>query len=237
MKKYFSNIPRRKPGIKRDSKNFYIFEAPKYSKRKRRILFSYLRKIRSFTLLFFQPKIFFVSITLIFFVFALYVSQKLEVKELMITRGSSLIDINQAYQDLNFLRDKSMLQLPKESIESRLQSSQAIISHVDISRNFPSTLNVHIHSHESIFQSNLGLVMSNGTVFTLKNETVSELDFIDIVGYEAKSNFRDAEKLITQDLRKIQVLLQELKKNIVSLQVSGIKYYTKQRELHILDKA
>ena len=168
--------------------------------------------------------------------FGIILSFNLSIRDIYITRENSLIDINEAYRNLEYLRGKSMIHLQKDNIITRLQSSQSVIQDVYVKRRFPRAIEVHIVPYRPLFQSSEGLIMTSGNIFWTDSERITGIPWLDVSWYEP-SLLNSGPDFSLSDLRNIIQLINELEKNIVWLRINGKKYYIKEREIHLRDNS
>ncbi|MCH8519075.1 FtsQ-type POTRA domain-containing protein, partial [Candidatus Gracilibacteria bacterium] len=106
---------------------------------------------------------------------------QLSIEEIHITRENSLIDINEAYRSLGYMRGRNILSVQKDQIIERLQSSQSVIRTASITRRFPNQLYVHIVPYTPLFQTNLGYIMDSGYLFDIIVGQSQDIPWIDII--------------------------------------------------------
>ena len=159
----------------------------------------------------------------------------LSITEIEITRENSLIDIEESYRALNYLRGKNILSTDVSELNERLQSTQQVVRSVHMQRIFPNKVLIHIIPYTPIFNTQYGYIMDNGFIHTLPIRADVEIPFLDVVWYDISLLSRQPD-ISLDDLYTITVLTRSLSRDIPTLQVEGLKYYIKERELHMRDK-
>ena len=238
LKKYiptFSKKSNRKSSSFKKRTAFYSFleksSQRKYSKRKK----SLLKKVSS-SLPFLQKislkySIIWGGLTCIIWLIATVIfSTYASISSINIYREGSLIDINRAYNQLDYLRWKNILAIDGKSIAQRLQKSQVSISSIRISKRFPDTLNIYLNSYDIIFQTPNYLILKNGSIILKENTDPSNVPLIYIS--EDIWEYVDFQKTLNaQEIKKISILLTEATKNIFWFNAQEVFYFVKEREL------
>ncbi len=205
-------------------------------KRKRKKIYYILLSLSIFRLSMTHFRVILVVSMVLIISLTLLLIANLKVQHIYITRENSLIDINEAYRNLEYLREKNLFTIQKEQITKRLQSSQEVIQEARITRKFPRSLEVHIIAYTPLFESSEGLIMSSGNIFINPWKRRNDISWLDIVWYEP-TLLGSGPDISLSDLEHIIQLITELEKNIIGFEIYEKKYYTRERELHLRDQA
>jgi len=77
----------------------------------------------------------------------------LNLKNIYINHDNSIINVNQAYASIEYIRGENILLLDTASIASRLRANQNTIKNIDIKVSFPSTLTIELSPYKPVFQT------------------------------------------------------------------------------------
>lgn len=167
-------------------------------------------------------------------IFFLFFSSYTSISQINIYREGPLIDINRAYTLLDYLRGKNLINTDNASIVQRLQKSQTSISQIRINKDFPNTLNIYLDSYSTIFQTENHYILTNGSIIQKENEDFPETRLL-YLSTDVSEYVDFWQKLNTTELSQINLLLEELSKNILWFNSAQIFYYIKEREVLIKD--
>lgn len=157
----------------------------------------------------------------------------LRLQNIYINQSGSIININQAYNSIEYMRGKNILFLDTKTAASRLQSSQNAIKNIDFQVSLPNTLTIEISVFEAIFQANWFIMFENGAIKAQENNTVSE-NIPEIFISEKLWEFEIFWKTLNiNELSNMQDLIEQLSKNIINFKIQSIAYYRKEKELHL----
>lgn len=173
-----------------------------------------------------------IIITLWVILFLIF-SSFLKISNIFIYREGSVINIDQAYGNVDYVRWKNILFLDTNEIVSRLQKSQRSISSIEFDVDFPNSLNIHIASYPAIFQTPEHLILSNGVVVSKDLK-----EYIWIPHIQTSENIDNYaifwDTLNIADLKNLFNLIKYWKKNILGLDFKQIKYFIKEKELLLM---
>ena len=207
----------------------------KYHKRKKNIFQKIQKKISIFTNV--PPKMF-ASISIFWIVlaivFLLFYSPYTSISKINVYREWWLIDINRAYDQLDYLRWKNILSIDNASIAERLQKSQSSISQIRINKDFPNTININLNSYKIAFQTEKDFILANGSITPKENESFPDARFI-YLSEDTWEYIDFQKKLSVPQLTTIEKIINESTKNILGFNPVEIYYYIKERELIIKD--
>lgn len=227
---YFSHKKKRKTPVSRN-----LFELPEIHKkrRKKNKITQIFAKIIAFgTLLHRRILLYFIVILwcsiwgiLLFF---------FRVETIYITRQDSLIDINQAYKSTEYIRGKNIFFISQTEIQERIKRWQEVLQNIEMQRVFPSTLKISLKSYDVVFRENNNLILKNGYVFPFNTEQFWDTPFIERI--KSQDIQRDTFEFIpTKDISAIEYFKSYLTENLLGFQISYMRYYQTERELHIFD--
>lgn len=236
-----SLLPRRnkrKTVLRRDMISIRESDGKKFRKRKRKILLSFFRK---FSIPLWKVNVFYYSVgiwslVLVWIIWTL-IGPFLNVKEIYITRWNNTVNIDIAYQSVDSIRWKKVFLVDTNSIKKSLLQRQKSIKDIDISIQFPSSININIIAYDSIFESQLNetlyTIVENGTIIPLTNS--SSTPYLHIYMDENRlPNILDYKRIFQPKyLNSITYLKNSLIENMVQLQIRWLHYYTQERELII----
>lgn len=148
----------------------------------------------------------------------------LKIQNIFISREDKIVSINQAYENLSFIRWKNILFLQSNEIIERLQKWQKTIKNIEIKAHFPNTLDIRIWAYEIMFQTQTHFILQNGLIIE-KKDLISDTPEI-ILSRSDNDTF-----LWREELTKIDSLLNSLKKNILWFTINKIYFAENEKEL------
>ncbi len=155
----------------------------------------------------------------------------LRVENILVTRQDTIININQAYSSLEYIRWKNILFLDTSEIVARLQKSQNSIKNIAFNIKFPKTIEISLGAYSPVFQMEKSLILSNGTLLSKENTSEYDIPTIRLVSDDIDEDLTFWKNLNVQDIKKIELLLQELQKNILGISIISIQYFVSEKEL------
>lgn len=204
---------------------------PSFSRRKKRIVLSYIKNIwdvflsarsSSLILLWFW--------VLICWIFFLIYNPFLKVDTIHISRKDSIINITSAYDSVKYVRGKNLLFLDTASIAEKLQKGQKSIQNIEFEIDFPNSMNIFLTSYPAVFQSQWYIILSNGVM--LKNEENRELDIPEMsVSQDIEEMSLFNKTLSSWEIKNISLLHDELEKNIPGFSLKSSYYYVTEKEI------
>jgi len=163
-------------------------------------------------------------------------SSVLQVKSIYIYRETSIINIDQAYGNTEYIRWKNILLLDTNEIAQRLLKSQKSISNIEFDTQFPSRLNINIGSYNAIFQTEDYLILSNGVVIPKDSKKYLEIPIIQ-VSEDIKDYALFWNTLNIESLKNIHTLIEEGKKNVLWFNLKNIRYYIAEKEALLMHES
>lgn len=157
----------------------------------------------------------------------------LQIRDIYIYRQDSIINIDQAYGNIDYIRGQNILFLDTNEIAHRLLKSQKSISSIEFDIDFPHHINIHIWSYPALFQTQEHLLLSNWVVVSKDSK-----QYIWIPLIKTSENIEDYaifwNTLNTDILKNLDILITEGKKNILGFDFQNIKYYITEKELIVM---
>jgi cell division septal protein FtsQ len=236
MQKILSLFQKKGKRKKQSSKKWYFSLSDttiKFKKRKKSQIKTHIYKIRPYftrenRIIIFWSGLIFLVFCIIFLIFWPF----LKVKNILITREDTIININQAYWNVEYTRWKNILFLDTSTIASRLQKWQNSIEEVRFKVKFPDTLQIHLKAYTPLFETQDQLILWNGVFVTKEGIGNYELDTM-IVESSNEDIFTYWYTLNPVELQKITLLMSELRKNILWFNPTAIQFYTAEKEVII----
>lgn len=156
----------------------------------------------------------------------------LKIQNIYISRQWHTINIEQAYSSTDYIRWKNILFLDTLSIANRLQRNQPAIQNIEFQVESFDTLNIKLWAYPSIFQSEGYLILWNGSILFWENKISSDIPNIHL-SEDISELSVFWETLNVDEIRNIQLLLEDISKNIPWFSISHILYQVKEKELLI----
>ena len=157
-----------------------------------------------------------------------------KVQTINIVRQDNLSNINIAYKSLENIRGTHIMLNDKLSIEKNIKNYQENIQNVEISKNLPDKLDIAISSYKPLFNTEINgknyIIVENGSFIPeKKNPDIRDLT---ILSKKRSSSIPDYKKIIdVKYLQQIVSIYNEIKINIIRIQVKDIIYYPIEREV------
>ncbi len=179
------------------------------------------------------------SIFFILFIISLF-TPIFSVKKINITlydKQENLIDLNIAYDSVNYYRGKNNIFLDKNEIKEQLINYQKNIDRIEINKTFfPSELNIKLWSSKALFYTVINwkkYVITENWVFVYTNSIIKDLKEIKVSLPDQNEHFLEYKKILKDDyLKKIIKLRDDIEQNILWLKIKNIYYFVKEREVH-----
>lgn len=203
----------------------------KFRKRKKKVINLYLNKYLSF-LWDIRKSSFLLGSILAFVALALFIilGPVFGVKTIYITREDNIININSAYNSVEYIRGDNILFLDTWEIAQRLLKQQKSIQNIEFQVDFPSTLNINLRSYPALFQTEKYLVLSNGVIVIKEDNRIVEVPEL-LVSKDLSEFSLFWKTLNIKEIRNISLLTKELSRNIPGFKASKLKYYITEKEL------
>ncbi len=230
------NTSKRSPHVKKERHNFLGSEQQLlFRKRKKRLIIPYLHTFLEKKHKNNIPYISLAALILILLALgAIFMTPLLHVNQVYIFRKDAIINIDQAYANVEYIREKNILLLNTSELAEKLQKSQKSISSIEIDLSLPNTVTIELGSHPAIFQTEQHLVLTNGVVISKDSK-----EYLDIPQLHVSKNIEDYaifwNTLNTGDIKNIQLILSKSKKNILGFSPLQKKYYITERELILIN--
>lgn len=154
-----------------------------------------------------------------------------QIKEIIIEHDSQTININQAYDSVDYIRGKNIFFIDDWDVAERIQKNQNSIKDVVFENRFPDTLVIYLSGHQRAFQVDWYLILENGAIVGQEapQEDIPTLRVSEDL-YERSIFWKT---LRATDLESINFLQNELTRNILGFTVKTLYYLPTQRELII----
>ncbi len=173
-----------------------------------------------------------ISITIILAIWAFLVFWPLfNIDKIFIEKQWNIININQAYSSVDYIRWRNLLFIDTQDLEKRIIKNQNTIKNIRFESAFPKTLNLYLEWYKPLFQTEKYLILENWALVASEN-FIDDLPNIKVSEdlYE-RSLFNRV--LNSDDLRNIILLQNELSRNIVGFSSKVLYYLPAERELII----
>lgn len=160
------------------------------------------------------------------------------VEKLNITRKDGISNVNISYMALDDFRWESIFSIDKKDVLSRLKNYQENIKDIDLEINYPKTLNIVLESYKPKFNVTINkknyLLLENGALTPTINPS-SELKTLDIIKSIDSTRILDYKLIFDMNyIAKIEEIEKKVKENIAQIDITWLKYYEKERELHVI---
>lgn len=160
------------------------------------------------------------------------------VENINILKKDAVTNINIAYRALDDFRWDSIFSIEKNEILERLKNYQENIRDIDLSINFPKTIKITIESFKEKFNITINkknyILLENGSLIPTINPN-NDLKFLEIIRNIDRTKILDYKVIFDMKyIKKIEDIEKKVKENIASIDISWLKYYERQRELHIV---
>lgn len=159
-----------------------------------------------------------------------------KVKHINIIKSDNITNMDISYMSVDYLRGRSIWFINKENIKQNLLKNQNNLENIEIHTQLPNKLQIQLKSYKPVFTTNLDtknyFVLSNGTL--VPHSENSELPHLNIFHQSSSQRFLSYKQLLEQ--KYIQVIantIQELKKNLINIEIHTLSYFVQERELHI----
>ncbi|NDK10177.1 hypothetical protein GW846_05370 [Candidatus Gracilibacteria bacterium] len=171
-----------------------------------------------------------------FAVVFLLVGPLLKVQTILVTRQDNIININQAYSSLEYIRDKNILFLDTGEIAARLQKSQNSIQNIGFNVKLPNSIEITLKAYPPVFQLTESLILENGSLLTKETTATYDVPMILLQGSNIEEDLSFGKNLNVSEIQKTKLLLSELQKNILGIEIDTIQYFTSEKEVLISDQ-
>lgn len=160
------------------------------------------------------------------------------VEVINITKKDSMTNIDIAYKSMEDFRFDSIFNMNKNIVLERLKDYQENIKNIDLNIDFPKTMNITVESYKQKFNivinyKNYILLENWSLIPTIKPS--ENLKTLEIIKNIEKTKILDYKKIFNEkEIIKIEELEKKVLENIAGIEISALKYYEKEKELHII---
>lgn len=232
-----------KTSLKKEKKRLYLREMPKYIKKKKKSRKSY----NNFSRIHIQKPTLLIGILviigwLIWLIFFLFNGNYFSIQKIKITSNDTLSNVSFAYKSIDSFRWKNIFFTNTSSIRETLKKKQKNIINVSIVKNIPHWIKITLESYPALFTLTHNekdfFITSNGIAVPSDNGWNSSRELTHIRLLSKNTNSSNAihyQKIISPlTLNKIFFLTEYIKRNIITLNIKKVLYYTDEREIHII---
>jgi len=177
--------------------------------------------------------ILFILISLIiFFIFW----STFKIKFIEIIKQDNITNMSIAYNATDKYRNVSIFNIKENEILKRLKEYQQNIKKIDIRIKLPNTLKINISSYKWLFNTKINeknyIITENGTLVP-SNYSDSLKELVLVQKFD-KNKFIDYKKILDPTfINNIKLIVDSIKENIIKINISEIKYYITEREVHL----
>lgn len=179
--------------------------------------------------------IIFVFIIILFFIYIIF-WPTFKIKNIEIIKQDNITNMTIAYNAIDKYRWKSIFNIEKKELLSHLQDYQHNIKDINTNISLPDTLKINISSYKWIFNTSINwktyILTENWTLVpSIYSENLKELKIIKDFD---KNQFIDYKKILDPlFINNIFLIVNNLKENIIDINIDEILYYSTEREVHI----
>lgn len=230
--------------VKKEKSRFYMFRSKKstnfYSRKKsKQFQLNFNYKIEKKTVLSFILAILIISLSGIIYIFNW---NYFSIQKIRISILNGITDENIAYKSIDSIRNKSIFLEWYEDINKKLLDYQKNIKNITVNKILPNTLNITIKSYpivmDVIYAERQYSLTSNWVIVPMKKNKVLKKDKIILNianSKEDKYRILSYKKIFTSEfVKKVFVLINSFKDNILDLKIEKASLFKKEKELHIL---
>lgn len=224
IKKIITFSTKKKKTLARNLISIRESDNKKFKKRRKKAILKFFRR---FSIPFSKTNILYYSIGIgvifIATISILILSPFFNIKGIYITRINTNVNIDMAYQAVDYLRGKKILFLDEPSIKEAIIQTQKNIKDINISLKLPSNLEIQINSYDTIFQTTLlgknYSVLSNGSIIP-KNSSRDVPYVYTYIDEESIPRIPDYKKIFSQEyIQSIIALKNSLVENMIQIQI------------------
>lgn len=160
------------------------------------------------------------------------------IERINIIKKDWITNINIAYKALEDFRWTSTFNIDKQKVLEKLKNYQENIKDINLNIKFPKTIDITIESFKENFNVNINgknyILLENGTLIPTINPA-KELKNLEIIKDIDKTKILDYKIIFDmQYILKIEKIEKMVKENIWYVNINWLKYYEKEREVHII---
>ena len=160
------------------------------------------------------------------------------VENINIIRKDWITDINIAYKAVDDFRWVSIFNIDKTEILERMKDYQENIKDITLDLEFPKTINILVESYKERFNVNINwknyILLENGSLIATA-EPSKDLETLEIIKNIDKTRILEYKIVFDMEyIQKIEEIERMVKENIAWINITSLKYYEKERELHII---
>jgi len=165
------------------------------------------------------------------------------IKKINIEIQDNITDEDIAYKSVDLIRNKSIFLENKENIIKKIIDYQKNIRDIYISKRLPDTINIKLKSYPILmkinYNDNIYFLTSNWVLIPYKKIN-DKKDLIKINVIDKKINkykIISYKKIFKKEkIKKIYLLINSFRNNLIDHHIWKIIYYKNERELHIITK-
>jgi len=237
-RKFNKNIQKYKNKIYFKEKNKTNFKKRKKQLKLNFNKFNFINDILKNKIIIYISFLILIILAILFLVFSSYT----KIKTINIIKKDDVTNINIAYNSINDYRWKSIFNINKNNIKKSLKKYQSNIKNIEINLIFPNSMKITLESYKKLFYTNLNeknfIVLENGSLIPFSKD-IEELKNLNIITNSNKETeiFLEYKKIYEEKyIQNINYIVNEIKENIIQLEIEDLTYYTIERELHIKTK-
>lgn len=152
---------------------------------------------------------------------------------LYIFRNDTLVDINRAYETLDYTRWQHIAFIHADKIKERLSKTQPWIKDIYIRRSLPNKLYISLRSQKVIFQSKSSLILESWDILIKENKKYIWTPPLKIYDTETASHELSRPTIDARYLSQIHKLQKELEKSFPGFEYDIPLYYIREQNLII----
>lgn len=232
---------RYKKDVKKKRKKLFINNHNKssFKRRRKRSMFKCINFINTHfnkrNLYYFYIVLF---IILVFSLIILIIWPFLKVKNINIIKTDSITNIDIAYRSTERIRWKHILLIKDSEIKQNIRDFQENIKDIEIDIQLLDSINIKLWSYKPLFDTKINnknyAITENGALISVKDS--KELSNIHLINKNHKNVIIPDYKKILEEkhVRNIKKINDELKNNLITINIKDIYYYILERELIII---
>lgn len=160
------------------------------------------------------------------------------IEKINIIKKDWITNINIAYKSIEDFRWISIFNIEKTEVLNKLKDYQENIKDINLKLDFPKTMDITIESFKEKFNININwknyILLENWALVPTinKNKNLKDLEVIKNI---EKTKILDYKVVFDmQYIQKIEEIEKKVRENIGSIEINILKYYEKERELHLI---
>lgn len=161
---------------------------------------------------------------------------KFKVQKIEIFRWDDISNIPVAYMATENFKDDYIFFINKQKISDSLKNYQENLKDIEIKRNFPNKIEIHLLSYNIIYKTNINdsdYYITTNWVLIPKNNKDEELYNINIKNIKFPQFLQYKKLLKTKDLKTIKYIENKISDNLLNINILDLNYYQIEKELHV----